>query len=211
MEPSSTPSEHIPDPPPPEPERAAKEGILRRQGAQVQERLRPIARKAEALSGRVHQLMLLSLISGLWLWGRLFFPFTSLGRTGILVLALLVLIMLLAPAGVFFLFRTGLRQVITLPDRLAEMAGTGEDSVAALYDTVTGRTEPRKTRRLWGFFRAVLDLRSLLLKGKGEVLRVAAVARIINPFFIGLLFFSFVYSLLLIAVATVMIFLTALF
>ena len=74
-----------------------------------------------------------------------------------------------------------------------------------------GHGEPRKSRRLWRFFRTVWDMRSLVLEGTEDVLRIAAIARIVNPLFIVVLFISFVYSLLLIAAATVTILLTMLF
>ena len=186
---------------PPEPEPG---GIVRRQGARVQARLRPVVTLAETLVDKVRTLALVAALAGAWLWGLLFYPFASFGRLGVLVLAGGVLLVLLAPAGVLGLFWAGLRELIGLPDRLVAMAGTGEERAGDLVETVREEArEPFRLRRLWRFFRTVLDLRGLALDSKGALLQVAVVARLANPLFVGGLFVAFGLSVLLIGVAVV--------
>lgn len=192
-----------PEPPTPEPSPEAG-GIVRRSGARVQARLRPIVAVAVSLVDKVRTLALASALAGAWLWGVIFYPFGAFGRIGIVVLAVGVLAVLWAPAGVLGLFWAGLRELIALPDKLVEMAGTGEDRADDLVETVREeRREPFRLRRLWRFFRTVLDLRGLVLDSKGLLLQVTVVARLANPIFIGSLFLAFVLSISLILVAII--------
>ena len=199
MEPPST---NIPDGPfegPPLPE----DGLLRRQSAKLQARLQPIVQMAEAIIGKVRWQAVLTGGAGLWLWALLFYPFTTFGRVWVVVLGVVVLGLLLAPAGVLGLFWAGLRQLIRVPDKLLAVADEGEVQTGALVETVGDKTERRKLRRLWRFFRTVLNLRALLLESKELLFQFAVVARVANPVFIGVLFVSFVLSLLLIFIAAV--------
>ena len=82
------------------------------------------------------------------------------------------------------------------------MAGTGEDHAEDLVETIREeRREPFRLRRLWRFFRTVLDLRGLVLDSKGLLLQVTVVARLANPLFIGGLFVAFALSILLVLAA----------
>ena len=139
----------------------------------------------------------------MWLWGVLFYPFAVFAKVWVIVLGVVALGLLLMPAGVLFLFWAGLRELIGVPDKLVAAAGEGEAQTGALLKTVSRKTEQGKVRRLWRFFRTVLDLRSLVLESKELLLKFAVVMRIANPVFIGVLFVSFVLSLLLIFAAAV--------
>ena len=189
--------------PAPEPSPSADaSGLVRRGGARVQARLRPVVALAETMVDKVRTLALASGLAGVWLWGVAFYPFGSFGRIAVVVLAVGVMGVLLAPAGVLALFWAGLRELIALPDKLIAMAGTGEERTGDLVETVREEVrEPFRLRRLWRFFRTVLDLRGLVLDSKGLLLQVTAVARLANPIFVGGLFVAFVLSLMLIFAA----------
>lgn len=191
--------------PAPEPSHPASRGsLLRRGGAQVQARLRPIVAVAVPLVDKVRTLALAAALAGVWLWGVAFYPFGSFGRVGVVVLAVALLAVLLAPAGVLGLFWAGLRELIALPDKLVAMADTGEERTGELAETIREeRREPFRLRRLWRFFRTVLDLRGLVLDSKGLLLQVTVVARLANPIFVGALFAAFTLSILLILAASV--------
>ena len=182
---------------------ASEDGLVRRQGAKLHARLQPIVQVAEAIIGKVRWQAVLTALAGLWLWGLLFYPFTVFVRVWMIVLGVVVLGLLLMPAGVLGLFWAGLRQLIRVPDKLLAVAGEGEEQTGVLVETVGDKTERRKLRRLWRFFRSVLSLRNLLLESKELLFQFAVVARVANPVFIGVLFVSFVLSLLLIFIAAV--------
>lgn len=188
---------------PSEAQEPPKEGLARRQVARVQARLQPVVRMAEAIVDKVRLQMVLALLSGLWLWGLIFFPFSSFDSGLMIVLGVVVAVLLLSPAGVLWLFWGGLQGLIRVPDKLVAMAGQGDEQTDVLIDTVTGRTEPRKSLRLLRSFRIIFDLRRLILDSQGLLLKFTVVARLANPFFIGIFFVAFLLSLVLIFVAAV--------
>lgn len=181
----------------------AEAGLVRRQGARLQARLRPIVQGAAAIIDKVRLQAVLAALAGVWLWALLFYPFASFGQVGVLVLGLVVLALFVLPALVLLLFWLGLRELIAMPDKLITMAGQSEAHTGTLLKSVA---EPRRRwsmRWLWRFFRTVLDLRGLLLGSKEVLLQAAVVARVANPVFLAVLFVAFVLSLLLIVVAAV--------
>ena len=182
----------------------AEGGLIQRQGARMQARLRPLVQGALVIVDKVRLQAIVSTVAGLWVWGVLFYPFDAFGRIWIIALGIGALGALLFPAGILFLFWAGLRELISVPDRLLEMAGQGEVRTGELMGTMSSAAEPRRMRRIWRFFRTVLDLRNLILESKGLLLQFALVARVANPVFIIALFVAFVASLLLILVAVVM-------
>ena len=190
---------------------ASEGGLVRRQGARLQARLQPIVQIAGAIAGKVRVQAIFSGVAGLWLWGLLFYPFVGFGRLWVLVLGVVVLGLLMSPAGVLFLFWAGLRQLIGVPDKLLEIAGQSETHTDALLETISSQTDQGKVRRLRRFFRTVLDLRLLVLESKELLLQFAVVVRIANPVFIAVLFVAFVLSLLLVFVAVVSFFVMMVF
>ena len=205
------PSTNTPDQRSDEQQAPPEGGLLQRQAMRVQARLQPVVQVAEAIVDKVRLQTVLTLLSGLWVWGLIFFPFSSFDRVWVIVLGVVVLGLLLAPTGVLWLFWAGLGELIRIPDKLVEMAGEGEGHTDVLLETMAGQAEPRKVRRLWRVFRTVLDLRTLILDSKGLLLQFAVVARVANPVFIGVLFVAFLLSLLLIAVAAVSLFVVMVF
>ena len=193
------PSTHTPDQRSDEQQAPPEGGLLQRQMMRVQAQVQPVVQVAEAIIEKVRLQMVVTLVSGLWMWGLIFFPFSSFDRVWVIVLGVGVLGLLLAPAGVLWLFWAGLGELIRIPEKLVEMAGEGEGHTDMLLETMAGQDEPRKVRRLWRFFRTVLDLRTLILDSKGLLLPFAVVARVANPVFIGVLFVAFLLSLLLIS------------
>lgn len=181
----------------------AEGGLLQRQAVLLQARLQPVVRIASAIVDKVRLQAVVSSAAGLWLWGVLFYPFSSFGNGWIVVLGIVAFGALLLPAGVLFVFWFGLRELIRVPDKLVAIAGQGEARTGELKEAVAGTSEPRKARRLWRFFRTVLELRSLIIDSKELLLQYAVVVRVANPVFIGVLFFAFVASLLLIFAALV--------
>lgn len=190
-----------------EQERAAEGGLMARQGARLHARVRPIIQVAEAILGKVRFQAAASGLAGLWLWGVLFYPFSSFGQGWVLALGIIALIALLIPAGVLILFWAGLRELTRVPDKLLAVAAASDARTGDLVQTVNEKTETRKLRRLWRFFRALLDLRTLLLESKELLLQYAVLIRVANPVFLGVLFVAFVASLLLdfAAVVTLMV------
>jgi hypothetical protein len=179
-----------------------EEGVVQRRQTRLLIRIQPALQIASAILNTVRWLAILSALAGSWLWGLVFYPFASFGRVGILVTALLMVVILLLPAGVLTLFWAGLRALTRLPDKLLAMADAGEAHAGTLWETVSAPTEPRRVR-LWRFFRTVLDLRSLLLESKELLVPFAVIARVVNPVFIGVLFIAFAVSLLLMLVAVI--------
>ena len=151
------PSTNIPDQRSDEQQAPPEGGLLQRQTMRVQARVQPLVQVAEAIVDKVRLQMVVTLVSGLWMWGLIFFPFSSFDRVWVIVLGVGVLGLLLAPAGVLWLFWAGLGELIRIPDKLVEMAGEGEGHTDMLLETMAGQAEPRKTRRLWRFFRTVVN------------------------------------------------------
>ncbi len=197
------PAAHTPDTPAEEQQPASEGSLIQRQGAWLQARLQPVVQVAAAIAGKVRFQAIVSGIAGVWVWGVLFYPFAFFERVWFLVLGVVMLGLLLMPATVLLLFWAGLRELISVPDKLVAAAGEGEVQSGALLEAVADKKERWKARRLWRFFRIVLNLRSLILDSKGLLLQFALVARVANPVFIAVLFVSFVLSLLLILAAVI--------
>ena len=98
------PSTNTPDQRSDEQQAPPEGGLLQRQAMRVQAQLQPLVQVAEAIVDKVRLQTVLTLLSGLWMWGLIFSPFSSFDRVWMIVLGLVVLGLLLTPAGVLWMF-----------------------------------------------------------------------------------------------------------
>ncbi len=167
-------------------------------------RLSPALRIARALIGKAGVLAGVTAVSGIWLWSLIFYPFSSLNGLGPAAGAALVLVLLLAPAGVIALFWFGLRTLIQLPERLIERADESQATAGVLARSAVDPSTYSSTG-LVPFVRGITRLRTSLLESKALILQIGAVARLINPLFVVVLLGSLLISPILIAIAVVMV------
>ena len=164
-------------------------------------RLVQAARAAAALANRlttgIAVLAGLSAAAGLLLWGLLWWP--PSGALSSLVGATVTLLLVLGPAAVLTLFYLGLRDLLTLPDRLsARTAHTVEQSAEAVR-AATSEASTNLLGRLWGIVRQVWALRRVLLENRALLVRTGALVRFANPGFLLLVGAATVATGLLVA------------
>jgi len=157
---------------------------------------RTVATLARGLSRGVAVLATASGASGLLLWALLWWPpggsLTTLlgaGLTGGLVLG---------PAAVLGLFYQGLRDLIALPDRIADHTRRTVDRSAEAARSVANDRTSGILGRAWGVVKQVWHLRSVLLENRDLLLRYGMLFRFINPGFLLLVVGATILSLLLI-------------
>lgn len=174
--------------------------------------MRRLVPVAQALVGKVKAVAIVSAVAALVLWGLLFRPltWTQGASLGSVALALVVLLVLLIPAGAALVGYLTLQDVLTLPARLRSAAA---ETTGQTKDALTAR-EPSKRRRLFSFFRAIWAARSLAVDSKGAWLKAVAAARVVRlaslPFALGLLA-AFALNFAVIAAAVLAVLLTVLF
>lgn len=116
-----------------------------------------------------------------------------LARGGFEAVDVVVTIVLLAPPGILFLFASGLREVLRLPERLRRMPSQGAEQLSEL-------TRIAGAARTGGFRRAP----SLLWRLRGvvgssrDLVGFALPLRVLTPGFLGLTALAGFFSLILI-------------
>lgn len=142
-----------------------------------------------------------SSVTGLLLWGLLWWP--PSGNLVSLLGAGATLVLLTGPAAVLALFYQGLRDLQALPERLAERAArTAEQSAEAVRATTT-EAPNSWIGRLWGLVRQIWALRTVLTENRALLVRYGALVRFVTPGFLLLVVLAAGLSLLLVPVAVV--------
>jgi hypothetical protein len=104
-----------------------------------------------------------------------------LARRGFSTFDVVMTVLLLAPAAVLLLFAQGLRELLSLPERLRRIPGEGQDRIAELT-RIAGEARTTRLRRmpllLWRLRGAVGSVR--------DVAGVAVPLRVLTPAFLGL-------------------------
>ena len=93
------------------------------------------------------------------------------------------LALLLSPAVTLGLFYMGLRDLLALPDRLANQTARTVEQSADAVRSVTAETTSGPGR-LWGMVKQIWDLRIVLLENRVLLLRYGALIRFVNPGFL---------------------------
>lgn len=170
---------------------------------------RTVAALARRLSRGVAVLTGASGAAGLLLWGLLWgLPTLSVsdllgaGLTGAL---------LLGPAAVLGLFYQGLRDLLALPDRIADHTRRTVDQSAEAARSVTDDRYAGLLGRIWGVVKHIWHLRTVLLENRDLLLRYGLLVRFVNPGFLLLVVGATLLSLLLIPVSLLAVLLASLF
>ncbi len=161
-----------------------------------------IAGIAASIVGKVKALASVSILAGLWLWALLYQPF-AFRAWWTAAIAAMVLLLLVAPGGVLFLFQLALRQVVSLPSRLADLAADSRDQSRGAVDTIRTKDDRGASRRTWRIFRATWSLRGLVMEGKDVVLQSVAIARLANPVAITAILIATAAGIALVVLAAV--------
>jgi len=143
---------------------------------------RAAATLAERLTTGVAVLAGTSAGAGLLLWGLLWWPpgggpLSLLGAAGTLAL-------LLGPAAVLALFYLGLRDLLTLPDRLSSRTARTVEQSADAVRAATSDPASGLLGRLWGLVKHTWALRGMLLENRALLVRTGALVRFANPGFL---------------------------
>lgn len=157
---------------------------------------RTVAALARRLSRGVAVLAGVSGAAGLLLWGLLWWPprldlsiLLGAGLTGGL---------LLGPAAVLALFYQGLRDLLALPDRIANRTRRTVDQSAEAARSVVGDRHTGIVGRVWGVVKQTWHLRTVLLENRDLLLRYGLLYRFLNPGFLLLVVGATILSLVLI-------------
>lgn len=157
---------------------------------------RTLAALARRLSQGVAVLVGASGAAGLLLWGLLWWP-PGLNVTH-LVGAGLTGGLLLGPAAVLALFYQGLRDLLALPDRLADHTRRTVDQSSEAARSVVRDRHGGILGRAWGVVKQIWHLRAVLLENRDLLLRYGLLLRFLNPGFLLLVVGATLLSLLLI-------------
>lgn len=156
------------------------------------------------LTGKVRRLSIVSAFSGGIAWWIWFSPHTWLnglpGKWG--VFAMIVLILLLIPAGAAYVGYRMLNSILDLPSKLKE---TASDTTSGAVDALTTTDASRKTR-VFVFFQTIWAARSLVLDSQeiwGKALAAAKVARLASLPFVLVLLATFALNFLVIGLAAI--------
>ena len=170
---------------------------------------RTVACLARRLSRGVAILTVGSSTAGLLLWGLLWWPprltlsvLLGAGLTGGL---------LLGPAAVLGLFYQGLRDLLALPDRIADHTRRTVGQSAEAARSVTDDRYDGLFGRAWGIVKQIWRLRTVLLENRDLLLRYGLLVRFINPGFLLLVVGATLLSLLLIPASLLTALLASLF
>ena len=149
-------------------------------------RLVRTARAAAALADRlttgVAVLASFSAGAGLLLWGLLWWP--PSGTLSSLFGAAGTLVLLLSPAAVLTLFYLGLRDLLTLPERLSTRTARTVEQSAEAVRAATSEASTGLLGRLWGLVKHIWALRGVLLENRALLVRTGALVRFANPGFL---------------------------
>lgn len=146
--------------------------------------------RLEPLVQRVGAYAALALGSGAVLWTALLWPF-DFPAPGYWLLAVLILLILLAPGALVWLTYGGLRAALALPERLGDAARDAVEHSAAVAGAARGGSAGD---RAWKLSRTLFGLRSFVLERRAELVGVAALGRFANPLALAVLLGSFVVS-----------------
>jgi hypothetical protein len=170
---------------------------------------RTVAALARGLSRGVAVLTVGSGTAGLLLWSLLWWPPRL--TLSVLLGAGLTAILLLGPATVLGLFYQGLRDLLALPDRLADHTRRTVDQSTEAARSVTDDRYQGLLGRAWGIVKQIWHLRTVLLENRDLLLRYGLLVRFLNPGFLLLVVGATGLSLLLIPVSLLAALLASLF
>lgn len=146
----------------------------------LSDRVRGILPLVRGVVGKVRAVGIASAVAAVVLWGVLFggaaWPL-SVQTVG----ALLVLAVLLLPAGGTLLAVLTLNEVLDLPSRLRslprQVRDTAVEATGSAADVVRPAEGQKRSRRLFGFFGVLWRLRGVMGESRGTLARTVALAR----------------------------------
>ncbi len=171
------------------------------EGSRILAVVRPAAEMARRFTGFFGALAGASMSAAAIVWLALFIPFGPVAVWKI-VLAVVSLVLLLAPGGLLLLFWFGLKQLMRLPDQLRSSAGQlAASGKNVLASGTPGTANDKRMGRLILLLRSLVDVRSVLLDSREMLVQAVVLVRMANPISIIVVIGSTVLSGLLIVVA----------
>ncbi len=163
--------------------------------------IKPVSRRARSFVGFFGTMASLSAVSALVLVLLIYLPFDPFvwWKAAAAVATMLVLGL---PAVILFVFRLGLNQLVTLPERLVDTSTEVSVSTREAYAAVAGGSGKR-FGTLLGFIQSIAKLRSLLFESREAIVGAALLVRVVNPIVLVVVLASLVLSGLLIAATVV--------
>ena len=137
----------------------------------------------------------MSFVSAVWLW--LLIARVATGAWLELNVAVFVILPLLTiPSAVLALFDLSVRGLTGLPEAVRDLVEEGKLRSRDLRNAVRYDREAPRWKRALHFFRSVLELRGLVLRGRGLLIAagLAVRMRLFNPLFLAMLFLAFAAS-----------------
>lgn len=163
--------------------------------------IEPVSSRARTFVGFFGTLGSLSGLSALVVVLLIYLPFEPFAWWKA-VAAVATLLVLAVPAAILFVFRLGLHQLVTLPERLVDastkLSSTSRDAYSAVTDGAG-----KRFGRLLSLIQSIARLRSSLFDSREALVGASVLVRVANPIVLVLVLASVVLSGLLIAVAAV--------
>lgn len=134
-------------------------------------------------------------VASIWLW-----LLTSHAITGawfsVSPLLLLLLLLVIAPAVVLWLFYQAAHSLLRLPDDLRRLMEEGRLQSSDLAARMRTWGSQPSGRRVWSVLRSILELRTLLFRGRGILVAtgMAIRFRFLNPLALAGVFLAFLAS-----------------
>lgn len=170
-------------------------------GSRLLEAIEPVSSRARAFVGFFGTLGSLSALSALVVVIIVYLPFEPFAWWKA-VAAVTTLLVLAVPAAILFVFRLGLHQLVTLPERLVGASADLSSTSREAYSAVTDGSGKRFGRLLY-LIQSIARLRSLLFDSREALMGASVLVRVANPIVLVLVLASVVLSGLLIVVAAV--------
>lgn len=170
-------------------------------GGRLLEAIEPVSRRARKFVGFFGTLGSLSGLSAVVVVLLVYLPFDPFAwwKAAAAVATLLVLAV---PAAILFVFRLGLHQLVTLPERLVDASTDLSSTSREAYSAVTDGSG-RRVGRLLNLIQSIARLRSLLFESREALIGASVLIRVANPIVLVSVLASVILSGLLIAVAAV--------
>ncbi|MEZ4702987.1 MAG: hypothetical protein R2834_21825 [Rhodothermales bacterium] len=136
--------------------------------------------RAHAVVGKVRSAAAVFVLAAMGLWGSLFYPFQFESAAAWMAIGALLLA-LLAPAGIVYLFYRGLLSIARLPERLAATAGAGKAHAAMAWRAAVQDAESSADQRAFRLVGAIRDIRSLVGSSREMLVEYTVLFRMVNP------------------------------
>jgi hypothetical protein len=165
-------------------------------------RLAQLVTAAQRVATPLRTLAIFSLLAGLWLWSLPVSP-NTLAHWWTVLGAGVLLLVLITPTVIVLLFYLGVRQIVTLPNRLTGMTRDGVDKGRQLLASMKTADGTPAIGRRRTIVRAAIDLARGALDAKGLVMDTVSLVRLLNPITLMIVSIAIVFAVTLIGIAAV--------